>query len=59
VGDGEAGDALTGVTLACGDWLVRGVVEAVCRVVVVPPTAHASKPNTARPAASANSLRRQ
>jgi hypothetical protein len=28
LGDGEAGDALTGVTFTCGDWLVSGVVEA-------------------------------
>ncbi|HEY2443967.1 MAG TPA: hypothetical protein VGI31_12580 [Streptosporangiaceae bacterium] len=53
------GDTTAGVILGGGVWPVRDAVVAVGRDELAPPTAQASRPSTARPAASANSLRRQ
>jgi hypothetical protein len=54
-----AGDAPGAEMFPCDPWLFSDAVAAVGRVAVAPPTAQASKPSTPRPAASANSLRRQ
>ncbi|HEY3733122.1 MAG TPA: hypothetical protein VGL63_04330 [Streptosporangiaceae bacterium] len=67
LGDGPAdgveanglGDTAAGVILGGGVWPVRDAVVAAGRDELAPPTAQASRPSTARPAASANSLRRQ
>ena len=63
VGDGLDANRLSepaaGGRLIRGAWLETEAVVAADRVELAPPTAQASRPSTARPAASAKSLRRQ
>jgi hypothetical protein len=58
-GRDPAGDVPAGGGSACEVWPVMDAVVAGGRVELAPPTAQASSPSTARPAASAKSLRRQ